>query len=564
MSILITGAGPTGLTLAIELARRGLQPTIIDKKEGLSEKSKAIVLHSRTLELLEKTGVADELLDHGLHCNGAVFHEDQQELFRLQLQRLRGKTHYDYFLNVSQSDTEAILADRLEQLDIRIRWNTELTNLEYHADRVTTTLRVGDEEDLICDFDYVVGCDGGRSTVREQVNIDFPGDRRDEVFFTADVDIDWERPNDMFYFWLVDNGAVFTAPLPGPKNYRIILQQPKDEADTRGESYYENRDNLDIDELQRMLDRLLPGEMRVSNPRWIGTFDIPHHVATTYRRGRVLIAGDACHLHPPLGGQGMNASIQDACNLGWKLALVARGIAPEDLLDTYEQERLPVGRKLVESTMRGFELMIDPGRMVSNLRNRLLQFATGFSPVAQLAASHMSMQDINYAESDLNETDTEDGLLNLRQEGPEPGFRAPEALVYTDQKSSGRLLPHFDPLGFTLLFLPGKLSDADTFFTGPTYREYQRVAEQLAAELPFPLTAYLVSRRRPDTTFVPPLAYLHDTYREVEEAYRLRSHPLAVLVRPDGHIGLVIRQIDLPTLQTYFSHHLLRTPLPAA
>lgn len=562
MNILITGAGPTGLTLATELARRGIIPTLIDKKEELSEKSKAIVLHSRTLELLEHTGITPELLRKGIRCNGVIIHEGRKEMLRLRMQRLRERTAYDYFLNVSQSDTEALLAERLGELGVHIHWNTTLEQLEQCGDSVTATLKKHDDAPMQLAFDYVIGCDGDRSTVREQVGIDFPGDRHDEVFFTADVNIRWDRPNDQYYFWLTDNGAVFTAPLPGRHNYRIILQQPRDETESRGDHYYDNADHRTIEELQRLLDRILPGEMEVYDPKWIGTFDIPHHVAARYRRGRVLIAGDACHLHPPLGGQGMNASIQDACNLGWKLALVAQEIAPDSLLDTYERERLPVGQDLVESTLRGFEVMVEPGRLVSSLRNRLLQFATGISPLAQLAVDHMSMQDINYPDSPLNYTDTAEGVLDFHREGPAPGMRAPEATVFTDQFTGVRLLSCLDPQGFTLLFFAGTDSDANTFFQSDTYAGYATTADRLRQELPLSLTAYVVSRRRPDTAFNPPLAYLHDSYHEAERAYRTDGKALAVLIRPDGHVALITQHPEVATLSDYFSDYIL-LPSPA-
>lgn len=357
--VLVVGAGPVGLTMAAELARHGVRCRIVDRLERPLPYCRAIGVTPRTIELWDDMGIARPMIDAGLwitglrsivHGHPAVdLHQDLSDLPYAQL-------------GLPQYETERLLTQHLGSFGIEVELGTALTALEQDDKRVAVRLTTAGKEEQ-ARFRYVVGCDGAHSTVRHAIGIGFEGEAFPMAFMLGDVRIDWDLPRGMALraLRLVEDSApdMFIAiPLPERQRYRVSARAPSDLSSAAGGTDHgiqAETHGPDLATLQAVADDLLPARTPLSDLRWSSIFRISMRLAAQYRRGRVFIAGDAAHIHPPTGGQGMNTGIQDAYNLAWKLALVSRERAPESLLDSYEEERRPVGAEVVASTRAASE-----------------------------------------------------------------------------------------------------------------------------------------------------------------------------------------------------------------
>jgi 2-polyprenyl-6-methoxyphenol hydroxylase-like FAD-dependent oxidoreductase len=352
--VLIVGAGPVGLTLAAELARHGCRARIIDRLEQPSGYCKAIGVTPRTLEVWEDMGVARAMIDAGVWLKGmrlVVTGQPARELMLDFADLPYGE------LGIPQYATERILAAHLQRFGVAVERGLALVSLRDDGGRVAVELAAADGTSARETFRYVVGCDGAHSAVRRAAGIGFPGDAFPMEFMLGDVAIDWDMPRGISLIAVEPHDdappdLVVTIPLPQRGRYRVSMVAPPEPAAGEGEEHgiMADRPGPSLAALQAAADPLLPGRPRLSDLRWSSRFRISMRIADRYRAGNVFIAGDAAHIHPPTGGQGMNTGIQDAYNLAWKMALVLRGAAPESLLDSYEAERRPVGVEVVERT----------------------------------------------------------------------------------------------------------------------------------------------------------------------------------------------------------------------
>jgi len=350
--VLIVGAGPTGLTLAAALAQRGQRVRVIDRLDAGDNTSRAAVVHARTLEVLEPLGVTQTLVARGLHASRFTIRDRNHVLVPIAFDEL--PTPYPYTLMVSQAVTEEVLLDRVVQSGGQVQRPCAVVGLTQDDEGVTVTL--DDASHLRAR--YVVGCDGMHSTVREQAGIGFPGAAYGESFVLADVHLSGSVPRDEVILYFSPAGLMVVAPLPGGV-HRIVA--PVDDAPERPDASY----------VQSLLDSRGPdGESaQVRDVLWGSRFRVHHRVAETYRAGRVLLAGDAAHVHSPAGGQGMNAGILDAISLSEALARALAG-QPE-ALDAYSAERRPVAREVVAFADFLTRIATVP-RGVRALRNLLL------------------------------------------------------------------------------------------------------------------------------------------------------------------------------------------------
>jgi 2-polyprenyl-6-methoxyphenol hydroxylase-like FAD-dependent oxidoreductase len=532
LDVLVVGAGPTGLTLAAQLQACGATVRIVDRQPDRVHESRALAVQPRTLEVLRGLGITQELLERGndavwvqLHAGGRVV---RVRLFGLGLD----DTAYPFLLFVSQAETEQVLNDHLAARSVRVERGVELAAFTADPDGVSCTLRHGDGRTEQAHVRYLAGCDGAGSTVRRRAGIPFRGGAYPQTFALADLEVDDALNADTAYAWLGGVGLVLLFPLGRPASWRLLGMHP-----TLQGGQEPARPTLE--ELQALADTFAGGRLRLRDPVWLTYFRLAHRHAARYRAGRVFVAGDAAHVHSPAGAQGMNTGIQDAWNLGWKLALVARGLAEEALLDSYDAERRPVGRFVVRFTDRAFAVATSTSPIIRALRTRLvprvlplaLRFnralAYGFRTIAQLG--------IGYRHSPA----VQEGRPPLRR-GPRAGDRLPDARVARDGQMSwlGEALaaPRFH------LLLCGPTQDWD--------------AAQLTA----------LRSRYPDTLAVHHLSCqvapgaLHDA--EGQAFARLRVKQTAqYLVRPDGHIGYRCGGTDLDGLKHYLGRW-LPTPTP--
>ena len=354
VDVLVVGAGPVGLTMAAELARHGVQCRIVDQLEKPSPYCRAIGVTPRTLEVWDDMGIAREMIDAGLWIDG----------LRLIVHgRPPDDTHHDLSdlpysqLGLPQYETERLLTRHLGRLGIAVDRGTGLHSLQHGDKGVSARLERSDGSTEDAAFRYVIGCDGAHSTVRHALGIAFEGEAIPMSFMLGDVHIDWDLPRGRaLRAWrLVENSVpdmIVAVPLPEPGRYRVAMNAPAGLTQNGGSGHGIQSEvhGPALGEIQAVADSLIPDKPRLSDLRWSSMFRISMRLATHYRRGRVFLAGDAAHIHPPTGGQGMNTGIQDAYNLAWKLALVLGGTASEELLDSYEAERRPVGADVVART----------------------------------------------------------------------------------------------------------------------------------------------------------------------------------------------------------------------
>ena len=356
--VVIVGAGPTGLTLAGVLARDGVPFVLLDRLAEGANTSRAAVVHARTLEVLEDLGVTDRLRAGGVVVPRFVLRDRDRVLATIRFDRL--PTRYPYTLMIPQNATEAILLERLRELGGEVHRPCEVTDLSQDADGVSATV-TADAQSQTIRGRYLVGADGMHSVVRERAGVGFTGGTYGESFVLADVRMTWGISNDQVLLLLSPDGLVVVAPLPGGR-HRIVATM--DDAP----------EHPDLADVQRLLDTRGPvtGAARVEEIGWSGRFRVHHRLVDRYRIGRILLAGDAAHVHSPAGGQGMNTGIQDAVALGSALAAVVRGNSDESRLDQYEQIRRPVAQRVVGFTDRATRMATLRSPGARTLRNTVV------------------------------------------------------------------------------------------------------------------------------------------------------------------------------------------------
>jgi 2-polyprenyl-6-methoxyphenol hydroxylase-like FAD-dependent oxidoreductase len=396
--VLIVGAGPTGLVLALWLTRLGVAVRIIDKTAEPGTTSRALAVSARTLEFYRQLGMADSLVDGGVKVPAANVWFGGTQVARLPLTRIgEGLTPFPFALIFPQDAHERLLIEWLDALGVRVERRTRLVHLDRGRDRVRATLERDDGSAEVCEASYLAGCDGAHSTVREALAIGFPGGTYADIFFVADVEGSGPATNGEIHvdFGRSDFLAVF--PLKGTGRVRLVgtvVERPADE-----------HDKLTFDDVHdRVIGHLKFGIDRVN---WFSTYHVHHRVAERFREGRAFLLGDAAHVHSPVGGQGMNTGIGDAVNLAWKLAAVLNGGAAEGLLDTYEPERIGFARRLVATTDRAFTLVTAHGPIAWRVRTRLVPPVAGLlfhlAAVRRFLFLTVSQTGVNYRDSPLSE-----------------------------------------------------------------------------------------------------------------------------------------------------------------
>jgi 2-polyprenyl-6-methoxyphenol hydroxylase-like FAD-dependent oxidoreductase len=392
--ILIVGAGPTGLVLALWLAKMDIPLRIIDKAEGPGTSSRALVLHARTIELYRQLDLADEVTERGHHVSAATLWLKGKKIRRIVPKPVgEDLTPYPTLRIFPQDEHERLLIDRLTALGIAVERGVQLLDYREEKDEVVARLATpeGEEE---CHASYLMGSDGARSSVRRIMDIGFPGGTYDQVFYVADVeakgpamdgelhaDLDWADPLGVF-------------PLKEKGRARLI-------------GTVKDRENIEALTFADVAERATRHmKIAVEKVNWFSVYRVHKRVAEHFRKGRAFLLGDAAHVHSPAGGQGMNTGIGDAINLAWKVAAVLKSNAPDALLDTYEAERIAFARELLVTTDRMFSLMTRDGKLAEFVRTRLLPhllplFAS-IRPLREWRFRSMSQINLNYRDRPLS------------------------------------------------------------------------------------------------------------------------------------------------------------------
>jgi 2-polyprenyl-6-methoxyphenol hydroxylase-like FAD-dependent oxidoreductase len=390
--VLIVGAGPTGLALAIALARRGVVVRIIDKNSGPGQASRAMAVHARTLEFYRQLGFAEVVVNQGIKIEAIHLREHGEDIVELPLKDIgAGLSPYPFVLAYPQDDHERFLVAQLHAEGVEVEWNTELESFTQDEWGVRAVL-LQEGERHACSSAYLCGCDGARSRVRESLRLDFSGGTYQHLYYVADVQTAG-APNYDLVGHLAANSFALMLPVRSRGMQRLIGILPDDAPP-----------DADFETVRPMLEPLFG--IHVEQVNWFSTYRVHHRVAAHFCVGRCFVAGDAAHIHSPAGGQGMNTGIGDAINLAWKLAHVLQGRADPALLDTYEAERIVFARKLVVTTDRAFQLIVSQGTGGQLLRHWLLPHVapmlTGFAAARRTLFKTVSQVLIHYPDSPLS------------------------------------------------------------------------------------------------------------------------------------------------------------------
>ncbi|SET40688.1 FAD-dependent monooxygenase [Geodermatophilus poikilotrophus] len=543
VDVLVVGAGPTGLTLACDLRRRGLTVRVVERLPQPELKSRGKGVQPRTLEVLDDLGVVDRVLEAGWSRDLRVRWYVQRELL-LDL-RLPGRdplpdTPHPNLVLIPQWRTEQVLRERLVELGGAVEWGRELVGLEQDGDGVLASVATSpDGAVATIRAGWVVGCDGGHSRVRDLLGLALQGESREERFLFGDVEVDGLEPADSGYVWFDGGEYLAASPFRGLRAWQVQASLPAG-----------TQEPGSLELLQRLFtERSGLPDVRLSAPTWLSTWHSNVRLVDRYRVGRVFVAGDAAHLHSPVGGQGMNTGIQDAYNLGWKLALVVRGRAPDRLLDTYEEERRPIAAAVLSGSDLGYRAVFGADPVTTFLREHVLTPALRLPAVQRAILGGVSELDLHYRESSLveehgtpltatrwspgHDDERADAVDRLRfARGVRAGDRAPDGVLEDAATGrSTRLSDAFRGPHATLLLFDGEARTDDGYASLATIADG---VERLSGADVRPwvvvwgrrLPAELVGRR----VLLDPEGGTHRRYGATAEAL--------YLVRPDGYVGL--------------------------
>lgn len=491
--VLIVGAGPTGLALALWLARAGTPFRLIDRKAEPGEGSRAMAVQARTLEFYRQLGIAGDVIAAGFRMDRIHLRNEKREIATVPLGDVgSGLSPYPFVLSFPQDDHERLLIDCLRAAGHAVEWNTELATCAQQGGVIRAELRKpgGPEQWTGA---YLCGCDGAHSAARHGLGVGFPGGTYDQLFYVADAEAEGHWSDHDFTGYLAEKTFCLCFPVRTRGMFRFIGMVPEA---LRG------REDLSFDDLRAGVEQVTG--TRVQQVNWFSSYRVHHRVADCFRLGGVFLAGDAGHVHSPAGGQGMNTGIGDAVNLAWKLAAVLAGQANASLLDSYEAERVPFARSLVETTDQVFEAVIGRGLRARIARALffpyLLPFGLQFAAVRRAQFRLLSQTRIAYGQSPLSD-------------GSTGAVRAGDRLPWVEAADNYRALSSLD----------WQIHVYGTASAG--------------------LRDFAVGARLP----------LHE-WPWTEDAQRAGlARDALYLVRPDGHIGFARKEQDVEALRHYLS-----------
>ena len=551
VDVLIAGAGPTGLTLACDLMRRGLSVHLVDASSDPAPHSRAIAVQARTLEMLEMLGVTKDLVPLGKTLHGITVFAEGEPIASADFNEL--ESAHKYVLTVSEIDTEACLTRALEALGGKVDHGAKLTSFRQDGTGVSAEILRGEAKETVRAA-WLVGCDGAKSTVRRKLELAFEDGSYDDDFVLADLSITWDVRDDRVSAFLGEDGVFACFPLPGG-TYRIVASLP---AEAR-----ESKAAPTLSDMQTLFAQRTGKNGTLTDATWIARYKANSRQVHNYRDDRVFLAGDAAQVHSPAGGQGLNAGIQDALNLGWKLALVHQGHARGLLLSTYQLERHGVGRGVVRAVDVAAKMASIKSGVSKSARMELARFLSAFEVVQARAAKDISDLGLSYEQSPIVRSD-KTGLLNARlgsaaggdtptigsvrdfAVAPAAGQRAPDGkITLAGQGGTQRLLTLLDGKKHALLLFDGRSHSAEG------YARFTSLSATIGAHFGEAIGVWVVTPRGARPAELPAeLPVLLDPDGDLEKRYAATTE-CVYLIRPDGYIGYRSQPADEAKLMDY-------------
>ena len=447
--VLIVGAGPTGLTAALELSRFGIPVRLVDKSPEPATTSRAIGVQARTLELLQQRGLADEMVRLGNPGHGASVYGGGKRVVRLDFGHVDSR--YDYLLFISQAETERILREAVGRHGVAVERGVEMVGLSQDAlshdpSPVKAVLRHADGRLEQAQAPWLISAEGAHSAVRTTLDLQFEGKTLDEAYALGDLHIAGDLPETDFHIFSSPHGFMGLFPMGGGR-FRLIASNPISKPEKGTEP--------SLAELQSIYDQRSHIPARFHDMTWSSWFRINSRMVPRLKVGRLLLGGDSAHIHSPAGAQGMNTGIQDMINLGWKLALVMQGKAPAALLDTYEQDRLPVMRNVLFKTENLTGLIGSENPVVRSVFNHLGPYIGGSELMQENSTARMSQVALGYRDSPLSSNHAHGGALHAGDRVPDIRIRHRTAEGWAE----AGLLELLDPSRFVLLVAHGSEAD---------------------------------------------------------------------------------------------------------
>lgn len=494
-AVLVVGAGPVGLVVAADLVRQGVTVRVVDASTTDSPQSRAIVIWPRTLEILRRLAVVERLCDLGHRLDSVSFYSDRRRLGAVDICRLPD-TPYPFALTIPQNTTEHVLRDRLVELGGTVERGVRLVGLSNDGSRPVATLAHPDGSHEQLGAEWVIGADGSRSTVREQLGIGFPPDGGEVLFAIGDAPVSGQRREELVYSYRRD-GALGVAPL-ADGGFRIAFSVPQwPEGETPPRELF-----------QQMVDRLAPSPGEVGELRWSTVFRAQRRTAPTFRQGRGFLAGDAAHVFSAAGAQGMNTGIQDAVSLAWRLGGVVRGVLDPSVLNAYSDERRSSVARVSLNTQRQTEWGLLKARTAIVLRNLLVRTASRLGILQRYGAPLISQTDVDYGAQ-------RPSWPRWRRRRVRAGMRLPVFVRGSGRDDPATLWPAMEPDAFAVLLWSGRWA-----------RNHDWLRRCAAIRT--------LGDIEPDAVTVQEISGSEALRR------RLGRRATAVVVRPDGHVAALL------------------------
>jgi 2-polyprenyl-6-methoxyphenol hydroxylase-like FAD-dependent oxidoreductase len=506
-----------GLALAGELRRRGIRLRLIDCAEHAVLQTKAVGIQARTLEMLARLGVAETAIERGLRTSLFSIYSAGKRLIRIDVHDYLAGSPYPYVLQLPQDGTEQILAEYVQSRGTPIEWQTQLIALTQDEQGVEAVLRHPGKQDERLRVGWLVGCDGAHSSVRHLLGLQFVGSTMEQSFATfavGNIRLDWDLSYDEIYAFLHEGNFIAYFPMANGR-HRVVIAYAPDKAPTG---------DVTVQEIQAAIDTCGPMGAHASEPVDLTRFHINQRRTEHYRRSRIFLAGDAAHIHSPIGAQGMNTGIQDAFNLAWKLALTVNGRASATLLDSYETEREEVGDALLRATDLTTHLALTRNPILVALRDALTPVVFASLPTAaRRLAQSLGELNVAYPDSPIG-VDVRDPKRT-----PHVGDRAPDGMVQVADGSTSLFDIFNSQCSIVFVFTGNQESAA-------IEQHWQEIDQLISAGYQSVVEVYLVTTQGICESAQAARAILHDPAEEVHQQYAAAQGAL-VLIRPDGYIG---------------------------